>query len=86
MPRNVQSTALIGDPRNDENLIVASCTWRSCASTTGVVADIRDDLGPLATPAETFAEAQRDVRWHYQWMILHDFLPLTAGRTSCPRS
>lgn len=26
-----------------------------------------------------FADAQRLVRWHYQWMILHEFLPLFVG-------
>ncbi len=24
--------------------------------------------------------AQRQVRWHYQWIILHEFLPLTIGQ------
>jgi len=41
---------------------------------------VRDDLGPLTTPQELFAEAQRIVRWHYQWLILHEFLPLFVGQ------
>ena len=26
-----------------------------------------------------FAETQRIVRWHYQWMVIHEFLPKTIG-------
>lgn len=28
---------------------------------------------------ELFAEARRMVRWHYQWIIVHDFLPRICG-------
>jgi hypothetical protein len=30
--------------------------------------------------APTFAEVQRSVRWHYQWVVLHDFLPTIVGQ------
>ena len=33
----------------------------------------------MLTAEEMFAEAQRIVRWHYQWMIVHEFLPKTVG-------
>ena len=34
-----------------------------------------------ATPLEEiFAEAQRVVRWHHQWLVLHEFLPKTVGQ------
>ena len=26
-----------------------------------------------------FEEVQRTVRWHYQWVVLHDFLPTILG-------
>ncbi len=29
---------------------------------------------------EVFNETQRQVRWHYQWIILNEFLPLTIGQ------
>jgi hypothetical protein len=29
---------------------------------------------------QIFKLAQRQVRWHYQWVILHEFLPLTIGQ------
>jgi hypothetical protein len=31
---------------------------------------------------ELFAKAQQLVRWHYQWIIVHEFLPLVAGQDS----
>ena len=79
VPRNSQVTALIGDPRNDENLIVSQLHLSVVRFHNHVVGDVRNQLGPLATTAEVFVEAQRVVRWHYQWMILHEFLPLTRG-------
>ena len=79
VPRNSQATALIGDPRNDENLIVDQLHLALLRFHNQATADVRDDLGPLATIADVFREAQRLVRWHYQWMILHEFLPLTCG-------
>ena len=44
-----------------------------------VVADVKDGLGTVLAVEEVFAEAQRIVRWHYQWMIVHEFLPKTVG-------
>jgi hypothetical protein len=29
---------------------------------------------------EIFEEARRQVQWHYQWIILNEFLPLTIGQ------
>ncbi|MBA3952904.1 MAG: peroxidase, partial [Rubrobacter sp.] len=34
----------------------------------------------LTHPGEVFAEAQRLVRWHYQWIIVHEFLEKTVGK------
>jgi len=79
VPRNGQLTALLGDPRNDENLIVSQLHLAVARFHNRAVRDIRGDLGPLATTGEVLSEAQRIVRWHYQWMILHEFLPLTCG-------
>jgi hypothetical protein len=79
LPRNAQLTALLGDPRNDENLIVSQIHVAMLRFHNAVVADVHADLGASHTPEEVFAEAQRIVRWHYQWMVLHDFLPKTIG-------
>lgn len=80
LPRNSQMTALAGDPRNDENLIVSQFNLAWLSFHNVVVADVKADLGAGLAAGEVFAEAQRVVRWHYQWLVLHEFLPKTVGR------
>ena len=68
LPRNsaTPARALIGDPRNDENSIVSQFQALMLRFHNRVV----DDHPTLAFP-----ELQKIVRWHYQWVIIHDFLP-----------
>jgi hypothetical protein len=82
VPRNRQQVALLGDPRNDENLIISQLHLALLRFHNQVVDDVASDLGPGFTSDEIFAEAQRVVRWHYQWLILHEFLPRTVGDTT----
>lgn len=81
VPRNAQNVALIGDPRNDENLVVSQLHHALTRFHNRVVADVRVSLGGLLTVEEVFAEAQRIVRWHYQWVIVHEFLPNLVGQS-----
>jgi hypothetical protein len=81
LPRNSQGTALIGDPRNDENLVVSQLHLALLAFHNRVVDDLKADLGAGYTSGEIFREAQRVVRWHYQWMVVHEFLVQAVGRT-----
>jgi hypothetical protein len=77
LPRNQQGRALIGDPRNDENAIVAQLHLLFVRFHNGVVKHVgRRGLEGI----ELFREAQRIVRWHYQWIVAHDFLPRVVGR------
>ena len=78
LPRNSQNTAIIGDPRNDENLIVSQLHLAFLKFHNAVVDRVLD--GGITDPNEAFDEAQRLVRWHYQWIILHEFLPTTVGQ------
>jgi hypothetical protein len=78
LPRNSQNVALIGDPRNDENLIVSQLHLAFLKFHNAVV-DVVLDNGDT-NPNEAFEEAQQLVRWHYQWVILHEFLPATVGQ------
>jgi hypothetical protein len=79
VPRNSQDTALLGDPRNDENLVVSQLQRALLGFHNRVVDDVRADLGSAVPPQEVFAEAQRVVRWHYQWLVVHEFLVTTVG-------
>ncbi len=82
VPRNSQNVALLGDPRNDENLIVSQLQVAFLRFHNVVLANVAAELGGGFTADEIFAEAQRIVRWHYQWLIVHQFLPITAGRAT----
>jgi hypothetical protein len=77
LPRNAQGRALLGDARNDENLIVAQLHLVFIRFHNAVADHVRCHDG-LEGP-ELFAEAQRLVRWHYQWVVVHDFLRQVAG-------
>ncbi len=82
LPRNSQNVALVGDPRNDENLIVSQLQLAFLRFHNLVLADVSAELGAGFTADENFAEAQRIVRWHYQWLIVHQFLPTTVGQAT----
>ena len=47
VPRNSQATALIGDPRNDENLIVSQLHLAVVRFHNHVVGDVRNELGSV---------------------------------------
>jgi hypothetical protein len=80
LPRNSQQTALLGDPRNDENLVISQLHLALLRFHNHVVDDLASGPDNALTPGERFAEAQRIVRWHYQWLIIHEFLPGTVGQ------
>jgi Animal haem peroxidase len=69
--------ALIGDKRNDENIIISQLHVIFMRFHNAVVNKLID----LDYPRDRlFDEAQRIVRWHYQWAVLHDFLPTIVGK------
>ncbi|MDH4988576.1 heme peroxidase family protein [Aminobacter anthyllidis] len=70
LPRNAQGVALIGDHRNDENLIVAQLHLAFLKFHNAVVEHLRGTV----PDNELFNEASKTVRWHYQWMVLHDWV------------
>ena len=68
-------TAVIGDPRNDENLIVVQFHHAMLRFHNAVV----DMLLAAAFAGDIFAEAKRIVTHHYQWAVMHDFLERICG-------
>lgn len=78
VPRNAQGIALIGDPRNDSHLLVSQLHVALLKTHNRIV----DRLRAGGSPDDTlFDQARRETTWHYQWVILHDFLPRLVGRT-----
>jgi Animal haem peroxidase len=78
LPRNHEGRALIGDPRNDENVILTQLHLLFIRFHNAVV-DRLLAAGQVAAD-DLFDEAQRIVRWHYQWIVVNEFLPMVAGR------
>jgi hypothetical protein len=67
LPRGPNRRALIGDPRNDENRIVAQL-HAIFLRFHNKVAHHRGGKGA------SFQDVREQVRWHYQWVLVNDFL------------
>ena len=76
LPRNQQGRALIGDPRNDVHFIVSQLHLAFIRFHNAVV----DELRFSTEASRLFDEARRTVTWHYQWVVMHDFLARLVGR------
>lgn len=104
--RGPGDVALIGDPRNDENLLLSQLHLAFVKFhnalvdllAAGKITDVNGDPLPPRPPAEPrteqpgvpisglldaagyystlFAKAQQLARWHFQWIIVHEYLPL----------
>jgi len=79
VPRNDSGRAIIGDPRNDENLIIVQFHKAVAMFHNAIV----DEARRQGIRREwVFETARRMTRWHYQWAVIHDFIP---RMTSDPR-
>ena len=82
LPRDPNTlVAFLGDRRNDENTILSQLHVAMLRFHNAVIDQLRaDPANDGVSRGQLFTEAQRQVRWHYQWIILHEFLPLTIGQ------
>lgn len=69
LPRNDQGVALIGDPRNDENVVVSQLQLQFLRAHNKLV-----EIVEPASGVSRFDEARRQLRWHYQYVVVNDFL------------
>lgn len=79
LPRDATGRAIVADPRNDENMVISGLHAAVLLFHNHVVDLVRRER-PGLEPEDAFAEAQRLVTWHYQWMVLHEFLPHLVGQ------
>jgi hypothetical protein len=86
LPRN-GTNAIIADERNDENLMIAGLHAAFLLFHNKAVDLIaKNEIKLVAArnrreePDETYRRARQLTTWHYQWMILHEFLPLFVGQ------
>jgi len=80
LPRGLEgnpSKANIADGRNDENLIVAQLHVAFLRFHNATVDWIRQHE-PYYTDRAVFERARELVCWHYQWLVVHDYLAMVA--------
>ncbi len=74
LPRDpADGSALIGDHRNDENLMVAQTHLAFLKFHNAIVAWLRDK-GYKGDARALYTEAKRLATWHYQWIVLYDYV------------
>jgi hypothetical protein len=76
VPRNHEGIALIGDPRNDVHLFTSQMAVAFIKLHNRLVDRLRED--ETAEDA-LFEQARRAATWHYQNVIVREFLPSLIG-------
>src|SRR6266436_2719163 len=77
VPRNAEGIAIMGDPRNDSYMLMSQLHLALLKVHNSFVDDAR--ARGVAEPA-VFGAAVRETRWHYQWVVLNEFLPSLVGK------
>jgi hypothetical protein len=76
VPRNAEGVALIGDPRNDVHVVVSQLQVAMIKLHNRLV-ELARERG--VEPGDVFETARRETVWHYQWVIVNDYLPRLVG-------
>jgi hypothetical protein len=77
LQRNADGIAIIGDPRNDSHMLISQLHLAMLKAHNAFV----DEARLSGMPADNvFEAAARNLRWHHQWIILHEFLPSLVGQ------
>jgi hypothetical protein len=74
LARSVTGAAVLEEARNDENVIIAQLHL--------AVAKFHN---ALVDEGQSFSQAQRLTRWHYQWVVVNDYLPHVVGQDRVDR-
>jgi hypothetical protein len=81
VPRRADMSAIIADPRNDENMMISGLQAAFIMFHNRAVDRLKDDDRRLDSE-ELFEKARRLTTWHYQWMVVTEFLPLFIGQAA----
>jgi hypothetical protein len=81
VPRDASGSAIVAESRNDENVIISQMQV-ALLSFHNAVTDYlaAQPAYQNASADRIFQDARKVVTWHYQWIILHEFLPRTIGQ------
>ena len=82
VPRDASGKAIMADPRNDQTLILLQLHVALQMFHNKLVDHVRKKnlVSALFPGLSVFESARRLARWHYQWMVTHDFLPAIVGK------
>ncbi len=72
-----RTRALICDPRNDENIIISQLHLAFLMFHNRAVEVLKNKKTPNPN---NFFEAQKQLRWMYQWIVVNDYLPRVVGQ------
>ena len=82
-------SALLGDPRNDENVIIAGLHCGHILFYNRVLDELSEfdvrrfpaaQAGELSNGYVAFLLAREVTLWHYQWLLVNEHLPQIAGQ------
>jgi hypothetical protein len=79
VPRDSTGKAIIADGRNDQHVMIAQIHVAFMKFHNKLVDYVRSLRVPSAS---VFESARRLARWHYQWIIIHDYLPRIVGQAT----
>src|SRR5712691_7686142 len=74
--RNGEGTAIIGDPRNDSHVLMSQMHLAFVRAHNQFVDSVRSGGTP---ESNVFESAARELRWHYQTVVVREFLPTLVG-------
>ena len=76
--RNAEGIAVVGDPRNDSHMLISQLHLAMLKAHNAFVDQARrHDV----VSEGVFDEVARQLRWHYQWSVVNEFLPSLVGPT-----
>lgn len=73
--RSVHGRVIIGDPRNDENRVISQLQLAMINFHNHIV----DYLSVGYSGAELYEHSREYTTWHYQWVVVHDYLVKICG-------
>jgi len=76
VPRNSEGIAIIGDPRNDSHVLVSQMHLAFLKAHNRFADEFRERG---LRDRDGFETAARELRWHYQQVVLDEFLPSLVG-------
>jgi Animal haem peroxidase len=77
VPRDGAGSAIVADPRNDENLMIAGLQCAFILFHNNAV----DWARANGYADSAFEQGRRLTTWHYHWLVLHEYLPQIVGRS-----